>query len=63
MNLTKMEFGFLCLNVFIFGGLVVLIALRGPSVPAILLAVGAAGMAVAKIVKALGSKPGEPTRK
>ncbi len=56
MRLTKVELTFLCLNLIVLGGLLVLIALRGPSVPAILLGVGTAGMALAKIGKAFSSQ-------
>jgi hypothetical protein len=51
MYLSKVELAFLGLNLFVLGALFVLMALRGPSVPAILLAVGTAGMALAKIGK------------
>jgi hypothetical protein len=53
MNLTKVGLFLLCVNCFVLGGLVVLILLRGPSVPTILLALGAAGMAIGSIGRAL----------
>jgi hypothetical protein len=56
MKLTNVGLALLCLNLIVLGGLLVLIALRGPSVPAILLAVGTAGMAVAKIRRALTAR-------
>jgi hypothetical protein len=57
MRLTKVEMLFLCTNLIALGGLLVLMALRGPSVPAVLLAIGACGAAVAKIGKAMSSAP------
>ncbi len=51
MKLTKLEVVLLCMNLVALGGLLVLMALRGPNGPAILLAIGAAGMATAKIGK------------
>jgi hypothetical protein len=56
MNITKVELTLLCTNLIVMGGVLTLMALRGPSVPGILLAIGAAGMAVAKISKALRPK-------
>jgi hypothetical protein len=53
MNIAKTELGLLCLNLVVLGGILVLIALRGPSIPAVLLAVGSAGGAIAKVSKAL----------
>ena len=47
------ELAFLLLNVFTLGGLVVLMILTGPSVPGVLLAVGAAGMVVGKLGRSL----------
>jgi hypothetical protein len=55
MNITKFDLSLLCLNLFVLGGLVVLMALRGPSVPAVLLAIGAAGMAIGRAGKAFAS--------
>ena len=59
MNITRVALAFLCLNLIVLGGIMVLMALRGPSVPAVLLAIGAAGMAVAKIGKAVSAKSDE----
>jgi hypothetical protein len=56
MNLTKLDFAILCSNLFALGGIIVLIALRGPSGPAVLLAIGAGGMSAAKIGKAICAK-------
>ena len=53
MTLSKLDLFLLSTNLIALGGLVVLIILRSPSVPSVLLAVGALGMAIAKIGKAL----------
>jgi hypothetical protein len=55
MNLTKLDLTLLCVNLVVFGGIVVLMALRGPNGPTVLLALGAAGMAIAKVGRALKS--------
>ena len=52
MRITKLDFLLLCTNLVALGGIGVLIALRGASGPSVLLAVGAALMAAAKIGKA-----------
>ena len=52
MRITKLDMFLLCTNLIVLGGLIVLMALRGPSVPAVLLAVGAAGMAISKLGQA-----------
>ena len=62
MHLTKLDFVLLCTNLIVFGGLLVLMVLRGPSGPTILLTVGSAGMAVAKIGGAFRSKPTDQSR-
>jgi hypothetical protein len=55
MNLTRLELFLLCTNLMVLGGLGVLMLIRGPSVPVVLLALGALGMSVAKIGKAMSS--------
>ena len=57
MKLTKFELFLLSFNFFVLGGLVVLIALRGPTGPSVLLAVGAALAVIAKLGNALLSTP------
>ena len=57
MKTNRLDIGLLFVNVFCLGGLVVLMALRGPSVPAVLLAIGAAGMAVGRIGRLWPSIP------
>lgn len=52
MKLTKLELVLLGVNLFVLGGLVVLMALRGPTVASVLLLVGTLGMAVGKIGRA-----------
>ena len=52
MRITKLDLFLLCTNLFVLGGLLVLMALRGPSAPAVLLAIGAAGMAISKLGQA-----------
>ena len=42
----------LLINVLALGAVLVLIAVRGPSVPLVLLAIGAAGMAIGKLGRA-----------
>ena len=51
LHLNRVQAAFLLLNVFVLGGCVVLLLVSGPSVPLILLTVGALGMAVAKIAQ------------
>ena len=50
--MTKLDITLLSSNCLVLGALLVLMALRGPSVPAVLLAIGAAGMAVSKLGQA-----------
>jgi hypothetical protein len=52
MKLTKLELILLGVNLFVLGGLVVLMALRGPTTASVLLLVGTLGMAVGKIGRA-----------
>jgi hypothetical protein len=52
MKLTKLELILLGVNLFVLGGLIVLMALRGPSIASVLLLIGSAGMAVGKIGRA-----------
>ena len=52
MKLSKLDLLLLCTNLAALGVTGVLIALRGPSGPTVLVAVGAALMVVAKIGKA-----------
>jgi hypothetical protein len=52
MKITKLELGFLCLNLIVLGGALVLMLLRGPNTPLVLLTIGTLGMAIAKIGKA-----------
>ena len=56
MKMTKLDLSLLCINLFVLGGLLVLMMLRGPSVPAVLLAIGTAGMAIGKLGKAFASR-------
>ena len=63
MNLTKLDLTILCSNLIALGGLIVLMELRGPRVPAVVLAVGAGGMSIAKIGKALVQKPADAAQK
>jgi hypothetical protein len=62
--MSKLDIALLCSNCLVLGGLMVLMALRGPSVPAVLLAIGAAGMAISKLGKAfcLSAKVDKETR-
>jgi hypothetical protein len=55
MKLTKLDLFLLSSNFFVLGGLVVLITLRGPTGPSVLLAVGAALTVIAKLGKAFTS--------
>src|SRR5687767_13210641 len=55
-NISTSDAAWLLINVLVLGGLLVLIAIRGPSVPAVLLAVGAAGMAIGKIGRAFAKR-------
>jgi hypothetical protein len=55
MTMTKLDLGLLCVNLFALGGIIVLMMLRGPSAPAVLLTVGAAGMAISRLGKAFAS--------
>jgi hypothetical protein len=57
MNLTKLDLFLLSTNLIVFGGLAVLILLRGPSVPSVLLAAGSGLTAFAKLCKAFTSNP------
>jgi hypothetical protein len=52
MKLSKLDLGLLSMNLIAVGGLLVLMALRGPSIPAALLAFGAGLSAIAKLGKA-----------
>jgi hypothetical protein len=52
MKLTKLELILLGVNLFVLGGLVVLMTLRGPNTASVLLLVGTVGMAVGKIGRA-----------
>ena len=49
MRFTKLDLFLLSTNLIVLGGLIVLMALRGPSGPTILLTVGASLAAIAKI--------------
>ena len=60
MNLTKLDLALLCTNLLVLGALIVLMLLRGPSGPTVLLAMGAFGMSVAKIGKAISTAPEKP---
>jgi hypothetical protein len=61
MTMSKIDLGLLCLNLFVLGGIVVLMAPRGPSVSSALLAVGTSGMAIAKLGKATLSSAKDDT--
>jgi hypothetical protein len=52
MKLTKLELILLSVNLFVLGGLVVLMTLRGPSTASVLLLVGTLGIAIGKIGRA-----------
>jgi hypothetical protein len=52
MKLTKLELILLGVNLFVLDGLVVLMALRGPSTASVLLLIGTGGMAIGKIGRA-----------
>jgi hypothetical protein len=52
MKLPKLELILLGVNLFVLGGIVVLMALRGPSTASVLLLIGTAGMAIGKIGRA-----------
>ena len=56
MRISKLDLFLLCTNLIALGGMGVLIALRGPSGPSVLLAAGAALMVVAKIGKSFSCK-------
>ena len=56
MHLTKLDLAILVTNLLAFGAIGVVTAFRGPSVPAVLLAIGTGGLSVAKIAKAVCSK-------
>jgi hypothetical protein len=58
MKLTKLELILLGVNLFVLGGLVVLMALRGPTTASVLLLVGTVGMAIGKIGRAWVAKQG-----
>lgn len=55
MKITKLDLFLLSTNLLVLGGLLVLIILTGPDVPRVLLTIGAAGMAIAKLSKALSA--------
>jgi hypothetical protein len=55
MKMTELDLGLLCVNFFVLGGILVLMTLRGPSVPTVLLAIGAAGVAIGKLGKTFAS--------
>ena len=57
MKLSKVDLFLLSTNLVALGGLLVLITLRVPSWPSVLLAIGAAGAAAAKLGKAFSSTP------
>jgi hypothetical protein len=58
LRLSTLDLALLLVNVLALGGLLVLMAVRGADVPVVLLAVGAGGMAIGKLGRALagGSK-------
>lgn len=56
MRFTKLDLLLLSTNLIALGGLIVLMALRGPSGPTILLTVGALLAAVAKLGRAICGK-------
>jgi hypothetical protein len=58
MRITKLDLFLLCTNLTGFGAAMALLAIRGPSGPIVLLAIGSSLMAVAKIGKALTRSAG-----
>jgi hypothetical protein len=55
--MTKLNLALLLLNSFVLGGLMVLMTFRGPALPTVLLAVGAAGMMIGRIGAVLHRPP------
>lgn len=51
VKLTKLDLIFLSTNLIAVGAMVILIVIRGPSIPGILLGIGAAGLALRKLAK------------
>jgi hypothetical protein len=59
-RLSRINLALLLLNIFMLGGCVVLLLLRGPSGPLVLLMIGLSAMAAGKIGRGfLKSKPAE----
>ena len=55
MKITKLDLALLSVNLFVLGGLVVLMTIRGASAPLLLLMVGTAGMTIGKLGRAFAS--------
>ena len=53
--MSKFDLSLLCINLVSLSAILVLLALRGANVPAILLAIGTAAVAFSKIAKAYAS--------